>query len=63
MKRASYREAIEWIAHNDGSGDDEADDPQHVAESVTACLVADLFNVDPLKVGADVVRARADGAT
>jgi hypothetical protein len=59
MKRASYRKAIDWIAVNDSAADDTADDPSIVAELVSAVLVAELFDVDPLKVGADVVRARS----
>lgn len=58
MKRASYREAIAWIAANDGAGDDEALDPVHCSEIVSAVLVADLFDVPNEKVGADIVRAR-----
>ncbi len=54
MKRASYREAVEWIARND---DTEwlNEVPQHA--SVTACLVADLFGVDEGRVFKDLRRA------
>lgn len=58
MKRASYRHAIEWIAQMDSAADDTAHDPQVVSELVTSLLVADIFDVEPLKVGADVVRER-----
>lgn len=58
MKRASYRHAIEWIAENDSAADDGANDPQTVSELVSSVLVADIFDVEPLKVGVDVVRAR-----
>lgn len=53
MKRASYRDAIDWVAQNDCPGDDG--DP---AELVSACLVADIFGVSREKVGADVARLR-----
>lgn len=58
MNRASYREAIRWIAVNDSAADDTANDPQTVSELVSSVLIADLFDVDSLKVGKDVVRAR-----
>jgi len=58
VKRASYRRAVAWIAENDSAGDDNALDPQSVAELVTALLIADLFGVEPAKVGRDVVRYR-----
>jgi hypothetical protein len=59
MKRASYRDAIDWIAQMDSAGDDGADDPQTVSELVSAAMIAELFGVDPIKVGTDVVRRRA----
>jgi hypothetical protein len=58
MKRASYREAIEWIAINDSSGEDTAMDAEEVQHLVTSALVADLFEVDQFKIGKDVVRKR-----
>jgi hypothetical protein len=60
MKRPGYREAIAWIALNDGAGDtpEWSEDPEHVGYLVTACLVADLFGVTNEKVGQDVVRYR-----
>lgn len=58
MKRASYTEAIYWIAHNDSAGDHGANDPQIVSELVTAVLVADVFDVPSDKVGRDIVRVR-----
>jgi hypothetical protein len=58
MKPARYREAIEWIAENDSAGDDDALDAAVVGYLVTSLLVADLFDVDEDKVGADVVRCR-----
>lgn len=58
MKRASYREAIAWIALNDSAGNDDALDPQVVSELITSVLVAELFDVPMEKVGEDVVRWR-----
>lgn len=58
LKRASYREAIAWIALNDSAGDSDALDPVRASELVTAALVADLFGADESRVGADIVRYR-----
>lgn len=58
MKRASYRDAIDFIAWNDSAADDGARDPERVAELVTSGLVAEIFDVPSEKVGADVVRRR-----
>lgn len=58
MKRASYRDAIEWIALNDSAGDDDATDPEVAGCLVTAVLVADLFDVSSEQVGRDIVRYR-----
>lgn len=58
MKRASYRAAIAWIAENDSDGDHERLEIQHVAELVTSLLVADIFDVDVVRVGRDVVAQR-----
>jgi len=58
VKRASYRAAIAWIAEFDSAGDDNALDPVAVSELITAQLVADIFGVEPAKVGRDVVRYR-----
>lgn len=40
MRRASYNDAIEWIAYND---DTEWLDCEYGSPSVTLCLVADIF--------------------
>jgi hypothetical protein len=56
MKRASYREACEWIAANDNAGN--GDDEEAVAGYVSTLLVADLFGVEPGRVGRDVMRRR-----
>lgn len=58
MKRPSYRSAIEWIAANDETGSADADRPEIVAELVTSCLVADIFEVERERVGRDVVQLR-----
>jgi len=58
MKRASYREAVAWIALEDDAGSEDALDPEVVDGYVTTKLVADLFGVDSERVAADVVRYR-----
>lgn len=60
---ATYRDAIEWIAANDGAGDtpdgmEWSAALDLVAGQVTVCLVADVFNKDQAVVAADVLRAR-----
>lgn len=59
MNRASYREAIDWIARNDSAADDSANDPRIVQHLITAVLIADIFCVDYGRVGRDIVRRRA----
>lgn len=48
---ASYKQAIQWLVDND--------DTEWVVEegylSVTACLVADLFDKDSIKVRIDLI--------
>lgn len=56
MKRASYREAIEWLAYND---DNEWLDDEEPSPSVSAGLVRDLFDVDTEKLCADLKKACA----
>jgi hypothetical protein len=56
MKRASYKEAVFWIAHNDNAGSDDSE--QEVASYVSTLLVADLFSVEPERVTRDVIRIR-----
>lgn len=58
MKRASYKEAIAWIALNDDAAGEEAFDIESVKGYVTTCLVADIFGVDQNKVGKDIVKYR-----
>lgn len=57
--RASYKKGIEWIALNDGAGDDEALDVQFISEMVSVALLADLFGKEYLDVAKDIVRFRA----
>lgn len=54
MKRASYRDAIRWIAENDDVEWLEDDDP---IPSVAAVLVADLFDVEVDRVTGDLRKA------
>lgn len=58
MKRASYRHAVDWVAHMDSAGDDDANDPEVVKLLVSAVLVAEIFDVPNEQVGRDVVRRR-----
>jgi hypothetical protein len=58
MKHASYRHAIAWIASNDSGGEDDALTPATVGYYVTSLLVADIFGVEPERVGADIVSYR-----
>jgi len=58
VKRASYREAVQWIASNDAPGDDDALEVEAVRGYISTCLVADLFGVEAERVARDVVRAR-----
>jgi uncharacterized protein YidB (DUF937 family) len=57
MKRAGYREAVQWIADNDDTEWVRNDkDTALGTPSVTACLVADLFGVDEERVRRDIKR-------
>lgn len=58
MKRASYRDAIDWVAQNDSGGNSDALEPEAVSGLTSSCLVADIFDVSKERVGADVVRRR-----
>lgn len=55
MKRASYREAVQWIAVNDEPTDR---DPEDIAYYISTVLISDIFGVTPERVARDVVRAR-----
>ena len=55
---ARYRDAIDWIAYNDDTSfldDQEIGGPGHL--SVTAHLVADLFDKTSEQVRDDLIRA------
>ncbi len=54
-KRASYRDAVDFIAQND---DAEELDPESVTGSLTVVLVASIFGTDAEHVARDVVRLR-----
>lgn len=56
MKRASYRDAVQWLAYNDDTQWLNDSDP---IESVSTALVADLFGVSVERVTADLRRAVA----
>lgn len=58
MKRASYREAVSWIALNDGNGDDCRLDVEEVRGMTTTILIADIFDQDTREVAAAIVRFR-----
>jgi hypothetical protein len=51
---ARYKDAIQWIADND---DTEWITDPNGCESVTAALVADLFEKDAVQVRADLEQA------
>lgn len=60
---ATYRDAVAWIAANDGAGDTKQDMDWDQAFSwvdglVTVCLVADTFGKDQADVAGDVLRKR-----
>lgn len=56
MKRASYRDAIDFIALNDEAGTD--DGPEEIYGYTSVLLVACIFAVDQHKVAADVHKYR-----
>jgi hypothetical protein len=58
VKRASYRDAIDWIAQNDSAGDPDSHDAEVAGSLVSAVLIADIFDVSSEKVGADIARRR-----
>lgn len=51
MKRASYREAIKWIVHND-----MPDDGDRGLGHISCCLIADIFDISEDKVLDDVFK-------
>lgn len=54
MKRASYRDAVRWMVYND---DTEWTHDEEPIISVTAALVADMFDVEQDKIISDIRRA------
>lgn len=55
-KRASYREAVRWIALNDNSGSN--DTVLEVRGYVSTLFVADLFSKDENEVAEAIIRER-----
>ena len=55
MKRASYREGVEYIALND---DPDTTDPEVVMGMISVGLLSALFGVTHDRVASDVVRFR-----
>lgn len=55
MKRASYRDAVDFIACNDDPSELGA---SRVADLTTTVLVANIFGVDAERVAQDIVRHR-----
>lgn len=53
--RASYREAIAWIAENDEPSFNEVED---IASTLTVLLIADLWRKEPEEVARAVIRYR-----
>lgn len=59
QKRASYLDAVQWIAWND---EEEVLDRREVAGFISTCLVADLFGITPMEVAKDVIALREEEA-
>jgi phage regulator Rha-like protein len=55
LKRASYRDAINFIAFNDEPLDR---DPASAGTYTTSLLVAEIFGTTTERVGRDIVRLR-----
>ena len=62
MKRASYRDAIDFIAFNDEDGSDDHLDEEAVKAMASVLLVASIFDVERERVARDVVRLRVKEA-
>lgn len=58
MKRASYKEGIEWIACNDNDGAPEPYDVEDISGYISVGLLAVLFDTEPDAVARDVVKFR-----
>ena len=59
MSRASYTKAVRWIADND---EDSETNLQIISELVTVCLVADVWEREPLDVAKAVLHERRSRA-
>lgn len=59
MKRASYRDAVDFIAMNDESAEM---DPEEVIRLASVLLVSEIFAVSRERVTRDVIRLRAKNA-
>ena len=55
MKRASYREAITWIAVND---EPRWSDVDEIAGMISVTLIASIFQVEQNKIAQDILRYR-----
>lgn len=56
MKRASYRNAVNWIAWNDNAGCGEG--AEDIGSYVSSVLIAEIFDVPSSRVGKDIERIR-----
>ena len=54
-----YSRLVEWIAFNDNPGDDEP--LAAVADYLTVVMVAHCYDLQPIRVAADVLNARKAG--
>lgn len=55
MKRASYKTGVLWIAVNDEPWDKNL---ERISTLISTLLLADLFELEPAKVAADVLKYR-----
>lgn len=55
MKRASYREGVQWIALNDEPTASE----EELLSMISVLFLADLFDTTPARVVRDVLQARS----
>lgn len=55
---ASYREAVAWIAEEDGAGDAECLELAHVSSMVSVALVSHVFKKDCIAVAKSIIRYR-----
>lgn len=56
--RASYANAIDWIARNDDPGSKDAFNPAALQGMITVLLVADIWRSDAARVAGHVVARR-----